>query len=150
MGRELRSSPTTLRRMLLGMTYVEVPDGQTPLSMVNPDQDSELKFLYFALPTGGCDKRTPSEYQITASLEDLTSLKEIGTSHETNPTSLCFALAISALILILGSRICGLRARIFYLYSARIPDSSLSVITFPMARRESHSKGIYVVRFNAA
>ena len=47
-GKGIAFVSNDLRRMSPGMTYAEVPDGQTPLSMVNPDQSSELKFLYFA------------------------------------------------------------------------------------------------------
>jgi mannose-6-phosphate isomerase-like protein (cupin superfamily) len=47
-GKGIAFVSNDLRRMSSGMTYAEVPDGQTSLSMVNPDQNSELKFLYFA------------------------------------------------------------------------------------------------------
>lgn len=36
-----------LRRQPPGMTFAEVPDGKTPYSIVNPHQDSQLKFLHF-------------------------------------------------------------------------------------------------------
>lgn len=47
-GKGIAFVSNELRRMSSGMTYAEVPDDQTTLSMVNPDQNSELKFLYFA------------------------------------------------------------------------------------------------------
>jgi mannose-6-phosphate isomerase-like protein (cupin superfamily) len=47
-GKGIAFVSNDLRRMSPSMTYAEVPDDQTPLSMVNPDQNSELKFLYFA------------------------------------------------------------------------------------------------------
>jgi hypothetical protein len=37
-----------LRRQAPGMAFLEVPDGKTPHSIINPSEDSELKFLYFA------------------------------------------------------------------------------------------------------
>jgi mannose-6-phosphate isomerase-like protein (cupin superfamily) len=37
-----------LRRQTPGTAFLEVPDGKTPHSIVNPYEDSEVKFLYFA------------------------------------------------------------------------------------------------------
>jgi hypothetical protein len=37
-----------LRRQPPGVTFAEVPDGKTPYSIINPNQDTQLKFLHFA------------------------------------------------------------------------------------------------------
>jgi hypothetical protein len=37
-----------LRRQAPGTAYLEVPDEKTPHSIINPSENSELKFLYFA------------------------------------------------------------------------------------------------------
>jgi mannose-6-phosphate isomerase-like protein (cupin superfamily) len=36
-----------LRRQPPGVTFAEVPDGKTPYSIINPNQDAQLKFLHF-------------------------------------------------------------------------------------------------------
>jgi mannose-6-phosphate isomerase-like protein (cupin superfamily) len=36
-----------LRRQPPGLTFAEVPDGKTPYSIANPNEDSQLKFLHF-------------------------------------------------------------------------------------------------------
>jgi mannose-6-phosphate isomerase-like protein (cupin superfamily) len=37
-----------LLRQPPGMAFMDVPDGKTPHSIINPNQDSQIKFLYFA------------------------------------------------------------------------------------------------------
>ncbi|HVG26939.1 MAG TPA: cupin domain-containing protein [Acidobacteriaceae bacterium] len=37
-----------LRRQTPGTAFLEVPDGKTPHSTVNPNEDAQVKFLYFA------------------------------------------------------------------------------------------------------
>jgi mannose-6-phosphate isomerase-like protein (cupin superfamily) len=37
-----------LLRQKPGTTFLDIPDGQTPHSVINPSEDTEVKFLYFA------------------------------------------------------------------------------------------------------
>ncbi|WP_162538334.1 cupin domain-containing protein [Granulicella sp. WH15] len=37
-----------LRRQTPGTAFLEVPDGKTPHSSINPNEDTDVKFLYFA------------------------------------------------------------------------------------------------------
>lgn len=63
-------------------------------------------------------------------------------------TSLCFAFAISALIL--GSQNLRAQGKDFYLYSGTYTGFKFVRHNLPNGKGESHSKGVYVVRFNAA